>query len=78
MKNILILCMVLIFTSCANKEVRMTDPNLEMKGFELYYKEELFTGTLIQQIPMTDSELKIKYKNGIPASQDFDQLPAAE
>ncbi len=78
MKNILILFMVFIFTSCASKEVRMTDPNLEMKGFELYYKKELFTGTLIQQIPMTNSEIKIKYKNGIPAAQDFDQLPSSE
>lgn len=78
MKNILILSIILIFTSCANREVRMTDPNLEMKGFELYYKEEPFTGTLIQQIPLTDSELKIKYKNGIPASQDFNLPPSSE
>ncbi len=78
MKNIIILSMLLILTACSTKEVRMTDPNLEMKGFELYYKEEPFTGTLIQQIPLTDSELRIKYKNGIPAAQDFDQLPAAE
>ncbi|GLI56641.1 hypothetical protein PM10SUCC1_21550 [Propionigenium maris DSM 9537] len=56
----------------------MTDPNLEMKGFELYYKEEPFTGTVIQQIPLTDSELRIKYKNGIPTAQDFDQLPTPE
>lgn len=78
MKNIIILSILLILTACSTKEVRMTDPNLEMKGFELYYKEEPFTGTLIQQIPLTDSELRIKYKNGIPAAQDFDQLPSAE
>lgn len=78
MKNILILAMVLILTSCANREVRMTDPNLEMKGFELYYKEETFTGNLIQQIPLTDSEIKIKYKNGIPTSQDSILSPSTE
>lgn len=78
MKNLIIFSMLLILTACTSKEVRMTDPNLEMKGFELYYKEEPFTGTVIQQIPLTDSELRIKYKNGIPTAQDFDQLPTPE
>ena len=72
MKKILIVCVLLIVIACAkNKEVRMTDPNLNMKGFELYYQEELFTGIIIQQIPMRENEIRIKYKNGVPIEQEF-------
>lgn len=69
MKKITLLIIILLFTACTTQEVRMTDPELEMKGFELYYQDEPFTGTLIQQIPFTDDELKIKYKNGIISGQ---------
>ena len=65
MKKILILTVALTFTACMSREVRMTDPNLEMKGYELYYKGELFTGTVVQQIPFTGQEIKIEYIDGI-------------
>ncbi|WP_372713488.1 hypothetical protein [Ilyobacter sp.] len=66
MKKLLILFTVLIFAACTNKEVEMGDPNLELKGGKLYYKEKLFTGTLTQKIPLTDKNLvEIPYKKGL-------------
>ncbi len=71
MKKILYLLIVISFIGCTRNEVKMTDPNLQMQGVELYYKGEPFTGTLIQQIPLTDGELRIKYEDGIPKTPNI-------
>lgn len=65
MKKILVLCIALIFTSCMKKEVELGDSNLELRGGKLYYKEKLFTGTLTQNIPLTDKKMKISYEKGV-------------
>ncbi|WP_319370853.1 hypothetical protein [uncultured Ilyobacter sp.] len=66
MKKFLIICTVLLFTACTNKEVEMGDPNLELKGGKLYYKEKLFTGTLTKKIPLTDKKIiEVPYKDGL-------------
>ena len=69
MKKILILCTALIFTACMKKEVEIGDPNLKMTGGKLYYKENLFTGSLTQRIPLTDKEIKIPYEKGLITSK---------
>jgi len=69
MKKILILCTALIFTACMKKEVEVGNPNLELRGGKLYYKEKLFTGTLTQNIPLTDKKMKISYKKGLITSE---------
>ncbi len=69
MKKILILCIALIFTACMKKEVEIGNPNLELKGGKLYYKEKLFTGTLTQMIPLTDKQIKISYEKGLITSK---------
>ena len=70
MKKLLILCTALAFTACMKKEIEMGDPNLELRGGKLYYKEKLFTGTLTQKIPLTDKEvIKISYKKGLITSK---------
>ena len=71
MKKILMGLMLLSLLACANREVRMTDPELEMQGIELHYQGRPFTGTLVQQIPLTDSKIKIKYKDGIPKAPNI-------
>lgn len=63
--------MLLSLVACTNKEVRMTDPELQMQGVELHYQGEPFTGTLVQQIPLTESELRIEYKDGIPKKPEI-------
>jgi len=47
----------------------MGDPNLDLKGGKLYYKEKLFTGELTTKISLTDKEVKISYKNGLITSK---------
>lgn len=69
MKKLLILCIALSFTACMKKEVEMGDPNLDLKGGKLYYKEKLFTGELTTKIPLTDKEVKISYKDGLITSK---------
>ena len=70
MKKLLILCTALVFTACMKKEVEMGDPNLELRGGKLYYREKLFTGTLIQRIPLTDKEfISVPYKDGLITSK---------
>ena len=61
--------LALTFIACMKKEVEVGDPNLELKSGKLYYKEKLFTGTLTQRIPLTDSEIKISYKKGLITSE---------
>ena len=41
LKKILILCVALAFTACMKKEVEVGDPNLNLKGGKLYYKEKI-------------------------------------
>jgi len=51
-------------------EIEISDPNLVLKGGKFYYKEKLFTGTLIQKIPLTDQEIiRISYKKGLITSK---------
>ena len=70
MKKILILCVALAFTACMKKEVKMGNPNLDMRGLKLYYKEKPFTGTLTQKVPLTEKKfIKIPYKDGIITSK---------
>ena len=69
MKKILILCTALVFTACMKKEVEVGDPNLELKEGKLYYRERLFTGELVQRIPLTDKEIKVQYKKGLITSK---------
>ncbi|MFK4785074.1 hypothetical protein [Fusobacterium sp. MFO224] len=69
MKKFLILCVALTFTACMSKEVKVGDPNLHLKGTKLYYKEKLFTGTLVQKVPLTEDKfIKIQYKDGVITS----------
>ena len=70
MKKLLILFTALIFTACINKKVEMGDPNLNLKGGKLYYKEKPFTGTLTQKIPLTDKKfIEVPYKDGLITSK---------
>lgn len=70
MKKILLLCIALVFTACMKKEVKVGDPNLDLKGGKLYYKEKLFTGTLVQKVPLTEDKfIKIHYRDGVITSE---------
>ena len=70
MKKLLIMLSILLFTACMNKQVEMGDPNLELKNGKLYYKDKPFTGTLTQNIPLTDKKLvEIPYKDGLITSK---------
>ena len=70
MKKLLVLCVALVFTACMKKEVEMGNPDLDLKGGKLYYKEKLFTGTLIQKIPLTEEKfIKVPYKDGLITSE---------
>ena len=70
MKKLTILCIALALTACMKKEVEMGDPKLDLKGGKLYYKERLFTGTLIKKVPLTEDKfIKIHYKDGLITSE---------
>lgn len=71
MKYLGIFILTLTLTSCTAKEVKMTDPGLNMSGMELHYKGKPFTGDVVQPIPFTDQVIRVKYKDGYPTEQDF-------
>lgn len=70
MKKVLVLCSILVFTACMKKEVEIGDPNLSLRSGKLYYKEKLFTGKIIQKVPLTEDKfIKMKYSKGVLTSK---------